>query len=40
MNTENDLVDSIKEIKQISIIDLGTVLGKDTSYLGIIVANF
>lgn len=41
MNTENtDLVDSIKEIKQISIIDLGTVLGKDTSYLSIIVANF
>jgi hypothetical protein len=41
MNTENNgLVDSINEIKQISIIDLGTVLGKDTSYLSIIVANF
>ena len=41
MNTENnDLIARLNEIKQKSIIDLGTVLGKDTSYLSIIVANF
>ena len=40
MNTENNVVDNINEIKKKSIIDLGTVLGTDTSHLSIIVANF